>query len=146
MKQPLMEKLVDEARHYRSKEFLKSVMAVCALVALADGELQVVERQRIFQAFARVPALRELDLHKALQILQDYAGALREDGATAKVVLYRKVRRMAGKHKRTRTMMRLAYMIITADDEVHEAELNEFRHLCGLLNLDPGQVWAELSA
>jgi tellurite resistance protein TerB len=146
MQQMLMEKLVSEAQHYRNKEFLKAIMAVCALVALADDEFQVVERQRIFQAFSRVPALRELDFHKALEILEAYTYVLRRDGLAAKEVLYKKVRRMAGKHKRVRTMMRLAYLIIVADEEVHDAEMREFQHLCGLLNLQPDQVWHELSA
>jgi tellurite resistance protein TerB len=144
MQQMLMEKLVSEAQHYRNKEFLKAIMAVCALVALADDEFQVVERQRIFQAFARVPALRELDFHKALEILEAYTYALRHNGLAAKEVLHKKVRRMAGKHKRVRTMMRLAYLIIVADEEVHDVELHEFRHLCGLLKLQPD--WHELSA
>ena len=62
----LLEKLVVEARHWRNKELLKAVMAVFALAALVEGELPVPARQGLFQAFARQPPLRELDLHKAL--------------------------------------------------------------------------------
>ncbi len=120
-------------------------MAVCALVAIADDEFKVIERQRIFQAFAREPALQVLDFGKALEILDGYMVAIRHDSLAAKAVLYKKVRRMVGKHKRVRTMMRLAYLIIIADEEVHDAELREFRHLCDLLNLEPDQLWRELS-
>jgi tellurite resistance protein TerB len=141
-----MEKLVSEVQHYRNKDFLKAIMAICALVALADDEFQVVERQRIFQAFSRVPALKELDFNKALEILEAYTYVIGRDDAAAKQVLYKKVRRMAGKHKRVRTMMRLAYLIIMADEEIHDAEMREFRHLCDLLNLQPDQVWHEMSA
>lgn len=146
MKQSVMEKLVDEALHYRTKEFSKAVMAVCALVAIADGEFKVIERQRIFQAFAREPALQALDFSKALEILDGYMVAIDQDILSAKAVLYKKVRRVAGQHKRVRTMMRLAYLIIIADEEVHDAEMREFRHLCDLLNLDPDQLWRELSS
>ena len=38
----LLEKLVVEARHWRNKELLKAVMAVFALAAMADGELQTM--------------------------------------------------------------------------------------------------------
>ncbi len=146
MEKPLMDKLVYEARHYRNKDFLEAVMAVCALIALADDEFQAVERQRIFQAFARVPALRELDFHQALNILKAHVEALGRDGPAAKDMLYNKVGRMAGRHKRVRTLMRLAYLIILADDEVHEGELEEVRHICRLLGLEPDQVWQELIA
>jgi tellurite resistance protein len=145
MQQTLMEKLIGEALHHRNKEFSKAVMAVCALVAIADDEFKVIERQRIFQAFAREPALQVLDFGKALEILDGYMVAIRHDSLAAKAVLYKKVRRMVGKHKRVRTMMRLAYLIIIADEEVHDAELREFRHLCDLLNLEPDQLWRELS-
>lgn len=145
MQQTLMEKLIGEALHHRNKEFSKAVMAVCALVAIADDEFKVIERQRIFQAFAREPALQVLDFGKALEILDGYMVAIRHDSLAAKAVLYKKVRRMVGKHKRVRTMMRLAYLIIIADEEVHDAELREFRHLCDLLDLEPDQLWRELS-
>ena len=145
MQQTLMEKLIGEVLHHRNKEFSKAVMAVCALVAIADDEFKVIERQRIFQAFAREPALQVLDFSKALEILDGYMVAIRHDSLAAKAVLYKKVRRMVGKHKRVRTMMRLAYLIIIADEEVHDAELREFRHLCDLLNLEPDRLWRELS-
>lgn len=145
MQQTLMEKLIGEALHHRNKEFSKAVMAVCALVAISDDEFKVIERQRIFQAFAREPALQVLDFGKALEILDGYMVAIRHDSLAAKAVLYKKVRRMVGKHKRVRTMMRLAYLIIIADEEVHDAELREFRHLCDLLDLEPDQLWRELS-
>jgi tellurite resistance protein TerB len=143
MQNLLLEKLVTEVHHYRNKPFLKAVMAVCALATLADDEVKLSERYRIFHAFAREPALRELDINKAVD--DDYIFALRQEGDAAKEVLYKKISRMAGQHKRARTLMRVAYLIMIADDDVHDAEMQEFRQLCALLDLEPGQVWDELS-
>ncbi len=144
MQQLLLEKLVVEARHWRNKELLKAVMAVFALAAVADGELPVAARQGLFQAFARTPALRELDLHKALAVLRDYAEAFRADPAGARAVMEAKLRRLAGKHKRARTALRLAYLLLAAKGAVCEAERTEFRRLCTLLDVEPEQVWEEL--
>ncbi len=144
MQQLVLEKLVIEARHWRNKELLKAVMAVFALAALAEGELPVAARQGLFQAFARTPALRELDLHKALAVLHDYAEALREDPAGATAVMEAKLRRLAGKHKRARTILRLAYLILTAKGAPNEPERSEFRRLCALLEVEPEQVWEAL--
>ena len=144
MQQLLLEKLVVEARHWRNKELLKAVMAIFALAALADGELPVAARQGLFQAFARIPALRELDLHKALAVLHDYAAALGADPAGATAVMEGKLRRLAGKHKRARTALRLAYLILAAKGAPCTAELTEFRRLCALLDIEPEQVWEEL--
>ncbi len=144
MQQLLLEKLVVEARHWRNKELLKAVMAVFALAGSANGALPVAARQGLFQAFARIPALRELDLHKALAVLRDYAEALGADPAGAKAIMEGKLRRMAGKHKRARTILRLAYLILTAKGELSGPERREFRRLCVLLDVKPEQVWEEL--
>ena len=144
MQQLLLEKLVVEARHWRNKDLLKAVMAIFALAALADGELPVTARQGLFQAFARTPALRELDLHKALAVLRDYAEAFRTDPAGATAVLEAKLRRLAGKHKRARTALRLAHLILAAKGALGAAEQTEFRRLCALLDVEPKQVWEEL--
>ncbi len=140
----LLEKLVVEARHWRNKELLKAVMAIFALAGLANGELPVAARQGLFQAFARHPALRELDLHKALAVLRDYAEAFRADPAGATAVMEAKLRRLAGKHKRARTALRLAYLILAAKGGLSAAERTEFRRLCALLEVEPAQVWGEL--
>ncbi len=144
MQQLLLEKLVIEARHWRNKELLKAVMAIFALAALTEGELPVAARQGLFRAFARQPALRELDLHKALAVLRDYAEALRQDPAGATAVMEAKLRRLAGKHKRARTALRLAYLALAAKGELSPPERTEFRRLCALLEVAPEQVWEGL--
>ena len=55
-----------------------------------------------------------------------------------------KPRRTAGQHKRTRTGLRLADLMVAAKGETREAELTEFRRLCALLDVEPGQVWEGL--
>ncbi len=145
MQQLLLEKLVIEARHWRNKELLKAVMAVYALAALEEGALPVAARQGLFQAFARTPALRELDLHKALAVLRDYAEALRADPAGATAVMEAKLRRLAGKHKRARTILRLAYLALAPKGDLSAPEQTEFRRLCALLEVAPEQVWEGLA-
>ena len=140
----LLEKLVVGPRHWRNKELRKAVMAVCALAALANGGLPVAARLGLFQAFARHPALRGLDLHKALAGLRDDAEALRADPAGAKAIMAGKLRRMAGKHRRARTVPRLADLILTAKGELSDPKRTEFRRLCALLDVRPEQVWEEL--
>ncbi len=141
MEPSLLDKLVTEVRRYQNKDFLKAAMAVCALAANADDEVDLAERYSIDRALETEPALRLFDPAKAIRILDDYIFALREEGDAAKAVLDNKVRRFAGTHKRARTLMRVAYLIIAADQEIHAAKRAEFDRLCALLDLDPAQVW-----
>ena len=145
MKDTLLRKLVTELQRYQNKDFLKAAMAVCALSAIADGDVSLSERYSIDHAIANEPALQPFDAATAIRILDDYIFAIREEADAAKEVLYNKVRRIAGDHKEARTLMRVAYLIIIADQEVRDAEKQEFVRLCGLLNLEPDQVWEELA-
>ncbi len=141
MEPSLLDKLVTEVRRYQNKGFLKAAMAVCALAANADDEVNLAERYSIDHALETEPALRLFDPAKAIRVLDDYIFALREEGDAAKAVLDNKVSRFAGDHKRSRTLMRVAYLIIAADQEIHAAERAEFDRLCALLDLDPALVW-----
>ncbi len=141
MEPSLLDKLVTEVRRYQNKDFLKAAMAVCALAANADDEVNLAERYSIDRALETEPALNLFDAAKAVRILDDYIFALREEGDAAKAVLDNKVRRFAGTHKRARTLMRVAYLIIAADQEIVAAERAEFDRLCALLGLDHTQVW-----
>ncbi len=146
MERPILDKLVAEVRQFHNRDFLKAAMAVCALAAVADDEVKPSEHHRVDHVLATEPALRVLDAEKAADTLFAYIYALRTDGPSAAEVLDRKVRRMAGNRKRARTLMRVAYLVITADDEIHHKEREEFRRLCHLLDLEPRQVWSELAS
>ena len=142
----LLNKLTGEVQRYENKDFLKAAMAVCALTAVADNEITLSEHHRIGYALAMVPALRALDADKAIDILYEYIYALRTHGDTAAEILHNKVKRMSGDYKRSRTLMRVCYMVITADGKIEDAEREEFGRLCRLLDLEPQEVWQDLSS
>lgn len=142
----LLDKLVDEVRRYNSKAFLKAAMAASALTATADDEVTPVEHRQIGEILAKDPALSQLDGGKATDRLFEYIYALRTQGDHARRVLYGKVNRMAGDRKKSRTLMRVAYLVILADREIRDSEREEFRRLCRALGLEPQQVWRELAA
>jgi tellurite resistance protein len=140
----LTEKLSGEIERYQSKDFLKAAMADYVLTAYADGHMGLLERSRIDRTLMTEPGLKEFDFRKATEILEGYAAALVQEGSSAERILRNKVARMAGNHKVARTLMRLSYLIITADRRIDDGEVREFHRLCALLDLEPGQVWEEL--
>ena len=140
LERPLLDKLGAEVDRYQDKDFLKAVMAVCALTACADDEILLAERCAITSAIHREPAFQVFDVDKANHIVNEYIAALQEDGEPAKAVLSAKVERMAGDPKRSRTLMRIAHLIITADYDIDDAEMKEFHRLCALVEMDPHTV------
>lgn len=145
LRQSLLGKLAGEVLRYQNKSFLKAAMAVCALSVLADGEIQFAERISVDRALKEEPALKHFNAVKAVEILGEFTDALYDDEEGAKVILHNKIRRFAGDHKQSRTLMRVSYLIIAADHEITDDEYEVFVELCGVLDLEPDQVWEELS-
>jgi tellurite resistance protein TerB len=140
MEQTVLVKLVVEVRQFHNRDFLKAAMAVCALAAVADNEVKLSERYQIDAILAKEPALLAFDANKATDTLYAYIHALQTDWRSAADVLYKKIRRMAGNHKRARTLMRAAYLVIAADGEINSRERAEFWRICDMLKLDPREV------
>jgi tellurite resistance protein TerB len=145
MQQSYLEKLRRELWRYNSRDFLNATMAICVLSAAADDEVAPDEIYSIDHLILEEPALQDFSAKKARQRLKEYLSALKRDPARAQNILSNKVRRMAGNHKMARTLMRVAYLVIVADHAIRPRERQEFERLCGLLDLDPGEVWDELA-
>lgn len=141
----LLDKLAGEINRYNNKAFLKAAMAVCALAAAADDEVNLAEHYRIDDILARDDTLKQLDSQKAIDTLYEYIYAVRTEGDSARRILHGKVQRMAGDRKKSRTLLRVAYLVIIADHKIRDSEREEFRRLCRTLGLEPDQVWQELA-
>jgi tellurite resistance protein TerB len=133
MERTSRDKLLAEVRHFHNRDFLKAAVAVCALAAVADDEVKPSELSQIDDVLAEDPALYPLDS-------SDYIQALQTDKISAAQVLYKKVRRVRGNHKRARTLMRVAYLVIAADGEVNHKERAVLWRICDILNLDPRET------
>jgi tellurite resistance protein TerB len=125
MERTSRDKLLAEVRHFHNRDFLKAAVAVCALAAVADDEVKPSELSQIDDVLAED---------------RDYIQALQTDKISAAQVLYKKVRRVRGNHKRARTLMRVAYLVIAADGEVNHKERAVLWRICDILNLDPRET------
>ncbi len=138
---PMLDKLGGEIRRHQDDSFLAAAMAVCALIAIADDEVKIEERLCIDEAIRTEPAFMHFDIDRANGKLDVYVAALSTDRTAARQSLDLHIRKVKLNHKRCRTLMRIAVLIITADHDIHEKEVAEFRRLCAMLDLDPDQVW-----
>jgi tellurite resistance protein len=146
MQLTLTEKLRREVERYRNKDFLKAVLAVCALSARANPTIALDTRYRIDRILDSLDLVELFDRHKVTEILNDYIYAFEEDRARAVEVLDAKVRRIVGDHKKSRTLLRIAYLIMMADERMSASEQAEFDRLCQLLSIEPEVVTSGLQA
>jgi len=136
----LTDKLRLELERYRNKDFLKAVLAICALAASADAKMGLATRYRVDQILDRLDLVQLFDRAKVNQVLDDYISGMQDDAERAGSVLHAKIQRLAGDHKKARTLLRIAYLIIVADDLITPSEQAEFDRLCQMLAIDPALV------
>ncbi len=136
----LRTKLKTDIERFRDRSFLKAAMAVSAVTALADGDISLEERYRIDAILEREPVLKTFNAGKAISIFNDYVHALRTEPERSRRILMAKIERMAVKPRRARTLMRVSWLIIAADDHVEPGETAAFEELCAALSLDPEDV------
>lgn len=141
----IIEKLRTEITIYQGKPFLKAAMAVCALATLADDDYSLSERGQVDNVLRTMDGLQYHDPKKAAEIFERFIHDLRTDHDRAAKVLANKVARHAGNYKEARTLLRIAGMIMNADEEVTSEERAVFGELCDVLGVDPKEVWDKLA-
>lgn len=140
----IVEKLRSDTARYWDKPFLKAAMAVSALTALADGEISLSERYRVDAILDAMDRLRVHNPHKAVDIMNDYIEALQTEPERAEEVLRGKISRYAGNYKSARTLLRIAYLVISADNNITKSERETFDQICVALNVNPEEIWEKL--
>ena len=139
----LRSKLKDELDRYRNRDFLKAMMAVCALTALADGDFNISEKYEVQRIIDTTDILRAFDPKKVVGVFDDYIHAIRnEEQERVRKVLNNKIARFAMDYKGSRTLLRAAYLVMAADGEIAEQELAEFNRIALLLEHHPDTFWA----
>ena len=141
----IFEKLRLEIERYQNKPFLKAAMAVCALTASSDGHVSLSERYRIDAVLDTLDDLKLYDPNKAVTILDDYLDALADDPSRSTQILHGKIAPYADRPKTARTLLRIAYLVMTADDKISAEERRTFEQIAALLTLDPDAVVRPLS-
>lgn len=137
-------KLRTDTAHYWDKPFLKAAMAVCALTTHADGEVSLIERYRVDAILDAMDRLRVHNPHKAVDIMNDYIEGLRTEPERTIEVLQGKISRYASNYKSARTLLRIAYLVISADEEVVKSEREAFDQICIALNISPDEIWDKM--
>jgi tellurite resistance protein TerB len=140
----IVEKLRIETERYWDSPFLKAAMAVCALTLLSDGKVSVSKRYRADAIINTMDRLRVHNPHKAVDIMDNYIAALRTNPGKAEDVLQGKILRCADDYRMSQTLLRIAYLVITAGDEVNEAERFAFNRICATLSVNSEEIWAKM--
>ncbi|MBM3559450.1 MAG: hypothetical protein FJX53_06170 [Alphaproteobacteria bacterium] len=124
-----------ELERHRQRPFVEAVMAVCALVATADGEVSFSERSRMDAVLEGVTQLARFDPHDAVDIFNRHVEAFARDAAAARAAALLVARHGASDAAAGGLLVRIAVAIGHADGTYSAEERVAVRWLCARLGL-----------
>ncbi|RMI31557.1 tellurite resistance TerB family protein [Streptomyces triticirhizae] len=121
----------------KSGGFRDASVALCALVAAADGHVDPAERQQVEQLILTNDVLQNFpadQLRRQFAKHVDALGARFSDGRSAAMA---EVAKVAKKPQEARAVVRIGIVVAGADGYVAPAEAAVLREACAALNLSP---------
>jgi len=112
-------------------------MAMCALVAAADGTIDAAERQRVAQLIATNDVLKNFPADDLRRRFDENIGKLTADFAFGKVTVLQEVSKAKKKPAEARAVIQIGIIIGGADGDFDKTEQAVVREACFALDLPP---------
>ncbi|MER5756110.1 TerB family tellurite resistance protein [Streptomyces sp. NPDC002088] len=129
--------LVAKKNDLKSGAFRDASMAMCALVAAADGTIDPAERQRVAQLIATNEVLQNFDATDLQRRFDDNLNKLTADFAFGKVSVLQEIAKAKKKPAEARAVIQIGIVIGGADGDFDKTEQAVVREACFTLDLPP---------
>ncbi|PRH81012.1 tellurium resistance protein [Streptomyces solincola] len=123
----------------KSGAFRDASMAVCALVAAADGHVDPAERQQVESLVLSDEVLRNFPPEQLRERFGRNVDLLTADFARGRGEVLREAAKAAKKPAEARAVVQIGLVIAGADGWVAPAEEQVLREVCAELGLDPAE-------
>ena len=133
----MQSQLVAKKNDLKSGAFRDASMAMCALVAAADGTIDPAERRRVAQLIATNEVLKNFPADDLHQRFNDYLDKLTADFAFGKVAVLQEVAKAKKKPAEARAVIQIGIVIGGADGDFDKTEQAVVREACFTLDLPP---------
>ncbi|MBI0298675.1 TerB family tellurite resistance protein [Streptomyces sp. PRKS01-29] len=137
--QTMQTQLVAKKNDLKSGAFRDASMAMCALVAAADGSVDPSERQRVAQLIATNEVLQNFPADDLQRRFNDYVNKLTTDFAFGKVSVMQEVAKAKKKPAEARAVIQIGIVIGGADGDFDKTEQAMVREACYTLELPPAE-------
>ncbi|BFO17558.1 tellurite resistance TerB family protein [Streptomyces sp. KM77-8] len=121
----------------KSGAFRDASMAMCALVAAADGTIDASERQRVAQLIAGNDVLQNFPADDLRRRFEENIGKLTADFAFGKVSVLQEIAKAKKKPAEARAVIQIGIVIGGADGDFDKDERAVVREACYALDLPP---------
>ncbi|MEV0204226.1 MULTISPECIES: tellurite resistance TerB family protein [unclassified Streptomyces] len=129
--------LVAKKNDLKSGAFRDASMAMCALVAAADGTIDPAERQRVAQLIATNEVLQNFPADDLRRRFEENLNKLTADFAFGKVSVLQEIAKAKKKPAEARAVIQIGIVIGGADGDFDKTEQAIVREACFTLDLPP---------
>ncbi|WP_329331890.1 TerB family tellurite resistance protein [Streptomyces sp. NBC_00663] len=129
--------LMAKKNDLKSGAFRDASMAMCALVAAADGTVDPSERQRVAQLIAGNEVLQNFDAMDLQRRFDENLNKLTADFAFGKVSVLQEIGKAKKKPAEARAVIQIGIVIGGADGDFDKTEQAVVREACFALDLPP---------
>ncbi|WP_067460362.1 tellurite resistance TerB family protein [Actinomadura macra] len=137
--QTLQSQLLSKKNELQSATFRDASMAMCALVAAADGSVDPSERQRTASLIASNDVLKNFPADVLQQRFNDNVSKLTADFAFGKVSVLQDIAKTKKKPTEARAVIQIGIIIGGADGHFDDSEKAVVREACLAVGLDPAE-------
>jgi len=123
----------------KSGAYRDASMAMCALVAAADGHVDAAERQRMESMIVDNDVLRNFPADQLRQRFNTHVDRLMADFRTGRAEAMQEIAKVARKPTEARAVIQTGIVIAGADGYFAQAEQHVIREACTALGLSPAE-------
>jgi tellurite resistance protein TerB len=131
------DKLASEVTKFKNREFMDAVVAGCALVSAADGDISAEEKLKMTGYIQNSQELKVFDLKDVIQSFQDVCSQFEFDYQIGKAEALKTIGKIRKKEDAARLLVRVCCAIGGADGSFDEKEQAMCRLICNELGLNP---------
>lgn len=137
--QTMQTQLTAKKNDLKSGAFRDGSMAMCALVAAADGSVDASERQRVSSLIAGNDVLQNFPAADLQRRFEDYVTKLTADFALGKVAILQEIGKVQKKPTEARAVIQIGIVIGGADGVFDKSEQAVVREACFAVGLNPAE-------
>jgi tellurite resistance protein TerB len=135
--QTMNTQLKTKSGQLRNKEFANGSMAMCALIAAADGSIEPSERQKTAALISSNDVLTIFDANELRQKFDWYCDKLNQDFDFGKVEAIATIGKLKSKPEQARAVVSIGIIIGGADGNFDEHERKAVRDACFAVGIAP---------
>ena len=128
---------MDTMKRFTNKKFLDAVVAGCALVAAADGNIDSSEKQKMVGFIQRSEALKVFKTSDVIDRFNHFAGGFEFDPMIGKQEAINAMIKIKGNQEEARMCVTVCCAIGAADGNFDKNEQQVVRDICNSLALSP---------